>query len=109
MLMGKEFTTSQPIVALTQKLKNLTDMTDQEFNRRLDEFLGEPVKTEQVADPRFTEKRIHKTPNGGDYSIAYYYNAEHRPCVKAEAAFVNIVEYTKNGERINENYGVLGA
>lgn len=27
MLMGKEFTTSQPIVALTQKLKNLTDMT----------------------------------------------------------------------------------
>ena len=33
MLMGKEFTTSQPIVVLTQKLKNLTDMESNVVNQ----------------------------------------------------------------------------
>ncbi len=84
-------------------------MTDKEFERLLDEVAGERAENVTLQpDPRFTETAYGKTPNGGDYSVAYYYDSSGSPCVKSEAATVNIVEYTKDGDRINECYGVLG-
>jgi hypothetical protein len=83
-------------------------MTDDMLQRRLDAFVGKPSTKKQEADPRFSEKHVHKTPSGGDYSIAYYYDADRNPCEKARAKFVNIVEYTNEGNRINETYGQLG-
>lgn len=56
-------------------------------------------------DDEFCESHVHPTPNGGDYSTAYFYDAEGHPCHKAGAAFMNIVEFKKGGERVNESYG----
>ena len=40
--------------------------------------------------------------------ITYFYDKNHRPCRKKEAKFVNTVEYTKEGYRVNETYGIIG-
>ena len=52
---------------------------------------------------------IHRnpTPNGGDLSIAYFYDKENNPCKREEAAYMNIVEYKNDGTRINESYGAM--
>lgn len=63
------------------------------------------MKAQELAN---TERIEGKTPSGGDYSIAYYYDAQRNPCSKHKAVFVNIVEYTKAGNRVNECYGRLG-
>ncbi len=84
-------------------------MTDRELDKLLDEVAGERAeRSEQEPDPRFTEKEIGRTPSGGAYSVAYYYDNEGNPCPKAQAARVNIIEYTEDGERLNETYGILG-
>lgn len=83
-------------------------MTDKEFERLLDEAAGE--RADNIAekpDPRFTKTIQGRTPNGGAYSTAYYYDKDGQPCVKAKAKSVNIVEFSEEGERINETYGVL--
>lgn len=54
-----------------------------------------------------TERVDGPTPNGGDYSIAYYYDEQNRPCKKAVAYLVNIVEYTKDGEYVNSTTAFL--
>lgn len=88
--------------------KNIESMTDEEFDKLLDEVAGERAEVrEPLRDPRFTETSNNPTPSGGDYSVAYYYDENGKPCVKAEAYRVNIIEYMKNGTRINETYGIL--
>ena len=83
-------------------------MTDREFEDLLDEVAGERATEVAVeTDPRFTERGDGPTINGGAYSIAYYYDHEGNPCKKESAARVNIVEYTENGERLNETYALL--
>ncbi len=83
-------------------------MTDKEFERMLDEAAGERAeKVECKPDPRYTETMRGRTPNGGAYSTAYYYDKDGHPCPKAKAKSVHIIEFTENGERINENYGVF--
>lgn len=83
-------------------------MTDREFEKMLDEVAGERA-TEVAVEPdaRYTERGDGPTINGGAYSIAYYYDQQGNPCLKEEAARVNIVEYTENGERLNETYALL--
>ena len=54
---------------------------------------------------QYSERHDHKTPSGGDYSIAYFYDKNGNPCERKDAYRINIVEYTKDGERINEVYG----
>lgn len=54
-----------------------------------------------------TERVDGHTPNGGDYSIAYYYDKENRPCKKAVAYLVNIVEYKGDGEYVNSTTAFL--
>ena len=83
-------------------------MTDSEFERLLKKVAG--VQANNVTkqpDPRFTERGDGPTINGGAYSIAYYYDKEGNPCKKEIAARVNIVEYTENGDRLNETYALF--
>lgn len=79
-----------------------------DFYDRLKAFAGERANVTMHTDPRFTEKHEGRTPSGGDYCIAYYYDESGRLCVKSKASRVNIVEYTKDDKRINECYGVIG-
>lgn len=58
-------------------------------------------------DTECSETHAAPTPNGGAYSTAYYYDANHMPCKKEEARYRDIVEYSEFGERINENYGII--
>ena len=90
-----------------RKYRDVESMTDEEFEKLLNEVAGERVeKLEPVRDPRFTERSENPTPSGGNYSIAYYYNDD-GPCEKNKANRVNIVEYKKGGIRINETYALL--
>ena len=59
-------------------------------------------------DDEFCESHVHPTPNGGDYSTAYFYDKDGNPCRREEATYMNIVEYKKGGERVNESYGEIG-
>lgn len=79
-----------------------------EIRRRIEEFVGERVDKPLTQDPRFTERHDGPTPSGGDYSIAYYYDKDGHPCEKKQAASVNIIEFSKEGIRLNETYGLLG-
>ena len=89
--------------------KRIEDMTDEEWEQRLIEAAGERAeKYQPEPDPRFTERQDGATPMGGDYSIAYYYDADHNPCVKKEAKYVNIVIYNNDGSRVDEVHGTLG-
>lgn len=83
-------------------------MTEEEFESLLDEVAGEQSSEKPKFDPRFCEKKEGATPNGGDYSVAYYYDKDGNPCLKEQANAVNIIEYSNSGERINETYGLLG-
>lgn len=56
-------------------------------------------------DDEFCESHVSPTPNGGDYSTAYFYDEYGHPCRKADATYMNVVEFKKGGERVNESYG----
>lgn len=59
-------------------------------------------------DTKFTETHKGPTPSGGAYSTAYFYDEEGCPCKREDASFMNIVEYSVDGTRINEHYGMVG-
>ena len=59
-------------------------------------------------DTEFTETHKGPTPSGGAYSTAYFYDEDGCPCKREEASFMNIVEYSVDGTRINEHYGMAG-
>ena len=76
------------------------------FKERLNEQLpntGIPTNKEHC--------EVHKgtTPNGGVYSVSYFFDKNSKPCKKAEAKFVNVVEFSKDGNRINEAYTTIGS
>lgn len=53
-----------------------------------------------------TSKRINEpTPNGGAYSVAFFYNAKGEPCEESDARRVEFVEYSEDDERICSTYG----
>lgn len=61
----------------------MKEMTDKEFEKLLDEVAGERAENVTMhADPRYTETVMEKTINGGDYSVAYYYDSNGNPCKK---------------------------
>ena len=53
------------------------------------------------------ERKNGKTPNGGDYSIAYYLDAKGNPIDKSKAKQVRIVEY-KGKKIVKTTYGSMG-
>ena len=59
-------------------------------------------------DTEFTETHKGPTPSGGAYSTAYFYDEDGCPCKREESSFMNIVEYSVDGTRINEHYGMAG-
>jgi hypothetical protein len=59
-------------------------------------------------ESEFCEVHWHNTPSGGDLSVAYFFDKEGNKCDRANAYSMNIIEYTKDGRRVNEHYGVLG-
>ena len=52
----------------------------------------------------FCEIHWGNTPSGGDLSIGYFFDKDGNKCTRANAARINIIEYTKSGERLNEHY-----
>ena len=89
---------------------DIEKMSDAQWERLLDEVAGPRAETNKLApDPRFTERQDEPTPSGGDYSIAYFYDVERRPCKRENAEYINIIEYKNDGTRINETYLVLGS
>lgn len=56
----------------------------------------------------YCQREQGPTPNGGDYSEAYYYDASRLLCPPCQAKYINIVEYTVKGERVYETYSVVG-
>ena len=88
--------------------KEILEMSDEEFEALTWEIAGERAKLPEVEfDPRYMERNDNPTPNGGDYSIAYYYDKDGEPCGKDKAHRVNIVEYKTGGIRVNEVYAML--
>ena len=47
------------------------------------------------------EKKVWKTPNGGDYSIVYYFDNDGNDADKSVATNCLCVEYDKNGETVH--------
>ena len=90
-----------------RKYRDVESMTDEEFEALTMEIAGPRADNhEPQYDLRYTERHDNPTPSGGDYSIAFYYNERHNPCIREDAWFINIVEYTADGRRINETYGM---
>lgn len=80
-------------------------MTEAEYDKKFDSIAGERAKIPaETPDPLITETSYGLTPNGGDYSVAYYFDGDGNPCPKQNAKSVNIVEYSGDGRRINETY-----
>lgn len=85
-------------------------MTDAEFYAELREFHRTGIlklADKQKGIPESTDiTEVHngKTPNGGDYSVAHFYDANGNPCKRDVAKRINIVEYTKDGVQVNECY-----
>lgn len=83
---------------------DFSKMTDDEFFRPADPKDLPPFPPEEN---ECIEIHRHKTPSGGDLSIAYFYDENGTPCPRNMAHRMNIVEYKNDGTRVNECYGVL--
>ena len=55
------------------------------------------------------EKRVHKTPRGGDYSILYCYNDNWEPCSREQATQCKIYEMTNDDKVLNVVIGRFNA
>lgn len=72
------------------------------------EYVSEEESIAYHEENPYLERKDIPTPNGGAYSVVYYYDEEGNPCQKINAKKIQIVEYTKNGERIMERNGFMG-
>jgi hypothetical protein len=55
------------------------------------------------------EERIdEKTPNGGQYAIAYFQDKDGNPVDKGKAVQAEIVEFDANDQPIWRTYGTIG-
>ena len=53
------------------------------------------------------EKTTGPTPNGGNYSIAYFRDKKGNPTEKKNAVGAEIVEYKNDGEVVGRTYGTI--
>ena len=99
--------------------KDIDNLTDEEVDDEIRGELGvdfnvpesiefDYSKIQIPNDTEFTETHKGPTPSGGAYSTAFFYDDDGCPCKREEASYMNIVEYSAKGERINEHYGVIG-
>ncbi|MCQ2259033.1 MAG: hypothetical protein MJZ41_13750 [Bacteroidaceae bacterium] len=48
---------------------------------------------------QFSHEKIDSpTPNGGAYSIAYFYDADGNPCDKSHCTKIEIIEFSDSGD-----------
>lgn len=76
------------------------------------EDFSRPIPPEELPpfppeNDEFCEVRWFDTPSGGDLTVAYFFDKEHNKCNKENATSVNVIEYTKDGVRVNEHYILL--
>lgn len=99
--------------------KDIDNLTDEEVDNKIRGELGvdfnvpesiefDYSKIQIPNDTEFTETHKGPTPSGGAYSTAFFYDDDGCPCKREEASYMNIVEYSAKGERINEHYGMMG-
>ena len=74
------------------------------------EELTRPVPREDLPpfppeENEFCEIHWGATPSGGDLFIAYFFDADGNRCTRQNSVRANIVEYKKDGTRVNEFYG----
>ncbi|MBQ0161087.1 MAG: hypothetical protein KBT28_10785 [Bacteroidales bacterium] len=79
------------------------------------------VKTEEDRKKFYEEHKAHfdelelgeevrvdsPTPNGGAYSVQYFYDKNRRPCKKEDAYMYVICEYDENDNYINSVYSFI--
>lgn len=80
------------------------NMTEDEFFRQVPrKKLSKPQGA-----PSYSERAEGPTPNGGAYSMAFYYDDNGNPAPKSEATRCNIIEFDENDNFVNETMGILG-
>ena len=50
---------------------------------------------------------LERTPNGGDFSVGLFSDAEHVPVSKDKAFYLEIHECDENGDSIHRTYGYI--
>ena len=60
----------------------------------------------QTVDKTY-ERIDEKTPNGGEYSIAYFSDENGIPADKDKAVRAEIVEFDKSGKEIHRTHAIL--
>jgi len=97
-----------------------SNKSEEEINLLINDHLGIDFTVKELPtinfsnvvvpkDTEFSESHIGPTPSGGAYSTAYFYDDQRRPCRREKASYMNIVEYSAEGYRINEHYGFCGS
>lgn len=72
-------------------------------------FGGPDPEPSKYIPTEFSEKHDGPTPNGGAFSVGYFYDKNHKPCHRENARFINIIEYDENGIYINETAALFGS
>ena len=86
---------------------------ENEINEPIKEYLGidysvkdsDTIDCDKIVVPEdtdFSESHIGPTPNGGAYSTIFFFNDKRIPCTRDNAHYMNIIEYSLDGEIINE-------
>ena len=86
-------------------MKDYSKFTSEDFARPIPPEELPPFPPE---NDEFCEVHWHNTPSGGDLSVAYFFDKDGNKCNRSNAYSMNIIEYTKDGVRVNEHYGMLG-
>lgn len=100
---------------MSKKRKRNRQLTDAELERRLEEFLNGPSSSAHTGvverapfppeENGYFEVHWGLTPNGGDLSIGYFYDKFRRPCKEEDMAYMNIIEYLKDGTFVQSYAG----
>lgn len=62
------------------------------------------LKVIQSVMNKFSERVDGQTPSGGQYSIAYWQDANGEPTLKENAVRAEIVEYLEGGKEVARSY-----
>jgi hypothetical protein len=59
---------------------------------------------DDVAGEPTSERHDGPTPNGGAYSVANFLDGERRPCPKADAVYIEILEYDESDNNVGRTW-----
>lgn len=55
-------------------------------------------------EPETRQRTEGPTPNGGQYAVAYFRDAQGNPCARDQAQGIEVIEYDKDGNAIFRTY-----